>query len=174
MTIRTTFTCLAALASAALLAGCSEVGGSPNPATPSAVTAPATSAAPTQVFAAVKACDLLGPAIAGTKLGKPKESSLGGCETDVATFGAASLDLHDGKSVDDLVVDRGVKTTTTLAGRDARMLAGNGGEGDCQFSIAAGPNSRALVGLTIGGSTSESCAALRPIAEKVAERLPQG
>lgn len=164
---------------AVLLVGCGDepepIGQNPI-VPPPTTTMPSTSTPASPVFTDIKACDVLAEAIKGTELGAPEESRLAGpngCSTAVAKYGAASLDLADGRTVDDLVVDRGQLSSITISGRDARLLKGNGGNGNCQISIAAGPTARALVMLTID-DTDQSCRDLRPIAEKVAEQLPAG
>lgn len=165
---------IASLAVVALATACESEDPRIGPTPPLTTAAPSSATDAGPVFTGMKACDVLAAAIEGTKLGVPKESKLSGpngCLTEAALYGTAALDLSDEKRFDDLAVDQGQISTIAVAGRDARLLKGNGGKGTCQISMAAGPNSRALVMLTIS-DTEQSCRDLQPIAERVAEQLP--
>jgi hypothetical protein len=174
---------LTVVCAAFMLTGCSSTTpGSAMPAvTGPASSSPSSSAASGSVFGTLQACDVLGPITNALGFNPGKRTTNGGpngCIADKARYGAISLSLDDGRTINDLVVGQGQVSTTQVAGRDARILTGSLGptDTDCDIAVAVGSHARALMGLSLTGSTGteQTCTVLKPLAEQMMQKLPQG
>lgn len=171
---------LALMATPSFVVGCTtENRGSPTPSSQAPSSDNGKSSEPSKdVFADLKACDLLEP-ITSAQGFDPTEvetyQSDNGCGTSKARYGSVSAYLVPNAGIADLKVDGGTKSPTTIDGRDAVELKGNAGKGSCMIGISVTATSRATVSIAMSSSENdEACAAVRPMAEQIAPKLPRG
>ncbi|MFJ8912069.1 DUF3558 family protein [Amycolatopsis sp. NPDC102389] len=132
---------------------------------------------PKDVFADLKACDLLEP-ITSAQGFDPVEvetyQSDNGCGTSKPRYGSVSAYLVPNAGINDLKLDGGTKSPTTIDGRDAVEIKGNAGKGSCMIGIAVTATARATVSISMSFTENDAaCAAVRPMAEQIAPKLPR-
>ncbi|WP_410601880.1 DUF3558 family protein [Amycolatopsis sp. lyj-90] len=172
---------LALVATPSFVAGCTtENRGSPTPSSQAPSSENRPSSEPSKdVFADLKACDLIEP-ITSAQGFDPVQvetyQSENGCGTSKSRYGSLSAYLVPNAGIADLKLNGGTKSPITIDGREAVEIKGNAGKGSCMIGISATPTSRMTVSIAMAnsGTDDDACAAVRPMAEQIAPKLPRG
>ena len=141
------------------------------------LTTPASAAS--DVFGALKACNILDKALEGQGFPAAAINKAGGdngCQTSKAGYGAVSLDLHPDLGIDDLNADKIKQFPGEVNGRRSIQIRdGVGSRGNCDIALQVTKTSRAITGTTLTtGTTDEACAFIYDVAKKVEPQLPAG
>lgn len=150
---------------------------SPPATTPSSSSSAQTSTPPGDVFANLKACDVLNKAIQGQGFAAGVLNKIGGdngCQADKHLFGSIALSLQPDQGIDQINGGQGTRYSAKVNGRQAiETKEGNGVAGDCDMAIEVTKTSRALAIASLD-TTAEACAFVEDIAAKIEPQLPKG
>ncbi|MFC9255516.1 DUF3558 family protein [Amycolatopsis thailandensis] len=167
-------------ASISTLTACAaESKGAPAPAPLSTLSERETSEPAQDVFADLKACDLLEPASGEQGFAPAAPETLesdNGCGSSKPRYGTVAFYLVPNAGIAELKSDTGEKNQITIAGRKAVELPGSAGKGACLIGISVTEKARATVnlGLSNSGTTEQACTDAKSIAEQIAPKLPRG
>lgn len=171
---------LTAIALLALLAGCTEKnGGTASPTSDNTTPPSSSSTAPTNIFGAMKSCDVLDKAVEGQGFAPGSVDKVGGnngCVTTKSQFGTIGVHLQPDQGIDNTNSDPSKVHDGTVNGRkSAEIRNGVSSKGDCAIMIEVTKTSRAFVIAALStGTTEEACAFVYDVAKKVEPQLPKG
>lgn len=158
------------------ISGCvSNVDGQPSP--PSSTTPPSTSSSQIP-FSSFNSCTVLDKALSGQgfpagnpSIADPKQA----CDTKKPTYGGVTLDLVNGKTIDQNGEDPSKVQTGNVNGRRSiRITESLGSQGDCEVQMEVKPNSLAAVIASLAaGTTADACNFADDVATKVEPLLPK-
>jgi hypothetical protein len=167
--------------SISILSACNNTNtGNPIPAASDASSSPTTSdSTSTNIFADLKACDVLDKALEGQDFEKGAVSTIGGdngCDANKTPYGGVALNLQPDQGIDKINADPSKIHDGTLNNRRiAQIKNGIRAKGDCAIMIEVTKTSRAsMVATLTTGTTDEACTFIYSIAEKIEPQLPKG
>jgi hypothetical protein len=158
------------------LSGCTGVQGNAAPVS----TGPSTTTSSTgNVFAGLKACDVLNKSLEGLGFSQAVTNTAGGnngCTSHKSGYGVLTLTLQPDLGINDLNGNRNDMHGGQIHGRPSiQQRNGIRSEGDCAIAIEVTKTSRALVNTALTtGTTDEACVFIESIANKVEPQLPKG